>query len=104
MAHNLLRAAGIRAGVRYAKARTATIRSHLIALRARVSRRGRGNLVLRLPESRHREQSWLNLWTEACGPPARAACQPRSGPHSHAARHACPPAPRSGDQDKPHKG
>jgi Transposase DDE domain group 1 len=73
MAHNLLRAAGIRAGTRYAKARTATIRSHLIALGARISRHGRGNLVLHLPEGHHREQAWLNLWTEACGPPAIAA-------------------------------
>jgi hypothetical protein len=73
MAHNLLRAAGTRAGTRYAKARTATIRRDLITMPARTARRGRGCLTLHLPEGHHREQAWLNLWTDACGPPARAA-------------------------------
>jgi Transposase DDE domain group 1 len=73
MAHNLLRAAGTRAGTRYAKARTATVRRDLITMPARTARRGRGNLVLHLPEGHHREQAWLNLWTEATGPPAAAA-------------------------------
>jgi len=73
MAHNLLRAAGTRAGTRYAKARTATVRRDLIAMPARTARHGRGNLVLHLPRGHHREQAWLNLWTEATGPPARAA-------------------------------
>jgi len=73
MAHNLLRAAGTRAGRRYAKARTATVRRDLVAIAARIARHGRGNLVLHLPDGHHRGQSWLNLWTEACGPPARAA-------------------------------
>ncbi len=73
MAHNLLRAAGTLAGGRHAKARTATIRRDLITMPARTARHGRGNLILHLPEGHHREQAWLNLWTEACGPPARAA-------------------------------
>jgi len=73
MAFNLLRAAGTRAGTRYAKARTATVRRGLIAIPARTARHGRGNLVLHLPEGHHREQAWLNLWTEATGPPAAAA-------------------------------
>jgi hypothetical protein len=73
IAHNLLRAAGTRTGRRYARARTATIRRDLITMPARTARHGRGNLVLHLPEGHHREQAWLNLWTEACGPPARAA-------------------------------
>jgi hypothetical protein len=73
MAHNLLRAAGTLASPRYAKARTATIRRDLITMPARTARHGRGNLVLHLPEGHHREQHWLNLWTQACGPPARAA-------------------------------
>jgi len=73
MAHNLLRAAGTRAGRPYAKARTATIRRDLITMPARTARHGRGNLILHLPDGHHREQPWLNLWTEACGPPARAA-------------------------------
>jgi hypothetical protein len=73
MAHNLLRAAGTLAGRRHAKARTATIRRDLIAIGARTARHGRGNLTLHLPAGCHREQAWLNLWTQACGPPARAA-------------------------------
>jgi hypothetical protein len=73
MAHNLLRAAGTLAGGRHPKARTATIRRDLVTLAARTARHGRGNLTLHLPAGHHREQAWLNLWTEACGPPARAA-------------------------------
>jgi Transposase DDE domain group 1 len=73
MAHNLLRAAGTRAGGRYAKARAATIRRDLITMPARTARHGRGHLTLHLPDGHHREQSWLNLWTDACGPPASAA-------------------------------
>jgi hypothetical protein len=72
MAYNLLRAAGTRAGSRYAKARAATIRRDLVTMPARTARRG-GHLTLHLPEGHHREQAWLNLWTDACGPPARAA-------------------------------
>lgn len=73
MAHNLLRAAGTRAGGRYARARTATIRRDLVTMPARTARHGRGNLVLHLPAGHHREHAWRNLWTDACGPPARAA-------------------------------
>ncbi len=73
MAHNLLRAAGTRAGTRYARARTATVRRDLIAMPARTARHGRGNLILHLPAGHHREQAWRNLWTEATGPPAKAA-------------------------------
>jgi len=73
MAHNLLRAGATLAGTRHAKARTATIRRDLITVGARAARHGRGNLVLHLPAGHHREQAWLNLWTEACRPPARAA-------------------------------
>jgi hypothetical protein len=73
IAHNLLRAAGTLAGRRHARARTATIRSDLVTMPARTARHGRGNLVLHLPAGHHRGQAWLNLWTEACGPPACAA-------------------------------
>ena len=73
MAHNLLRAGGTLAGGRHAKARTATIRRDLITVGARTARHGRGNLVLHLPAGHHRQQAWQNLWTETCGPPARAA-------------------------------
>jgi hypothetical protein len=73
IAHNLLRAAGTLTGSRYAKARTATIRRHLVTIGARTARHGRGNLILHLPAGHHREQAWQNLWAQACGPPARAA-------------------------------
>ncbi len=73
MAHNLLRAAGTRTGGRYAKARTATVRRDLVTMPARTARHGRGNLTLHLPEGHHHEHAWQNLWTDACGPPARAA-------------------------------
>jgi hypothetical protein len=73
MAHNLLRAGGTLTGSRYAKARTATIRRDLVTIGARTARHGRGNLTLHLPAGHHCEQAWQNLWTETCGPPARAA-------------------------------
>jgi len=73
MVFNLLRAAGTLAGGRHAKARTATVRRDLIAVPARTARRGRGNLVLHLPEGHHREQAWLSLWASGCSPPAAAA-------------------------------
>ena len=73
MAHNLLRAAGALASPPFAKARAATIRRDLIAVAARTARHGRGHLTLHLPEAWHREHQWLNLWEEACGPPATAA-------------------------------
>jgi hypothetical protein len=73
MAHNLLRSAGTRAGTRHAKSRTATLRRDLVTVPARIARRGRGDLILHLPVGHHREQAWLNLWADACGPPAAAA-------------------------------
>ena len=69
----LLRSAGTRAGTRHARSRTATIPRDLITMPARVARRGRGDLILHLPQGHHREQAWLNLWADACGPPAAAA-------------------------------
>jgi hypothetical protein len=73
MSHNLTRAAGSLAGLFHARARGATIRSHLITVAARIARRGRGHITLHLPEGWHRQQEWLNLFEAACGPPARAA-------------------------------
>ena len=73
MSHNLTRAAGALAGAFHARARGATIRSHLIAVAARVARHGRGDITLHLPEGWHRETEWMNLFEASCGPPARAA-------------------------------
>ena len=73
MAHNLIRAAGTLASLRFAKARGTTIRRDLIAVAARTARHGRGHLTLHLPQGWHREQEWPNLWDAACGPPPAAA-------------------------------
>jgi hypothetical protein len=73
IAHNLLRAAGALASLRYARARAATVRRDLVAVAARTARRGRGHLTLHLPEGHHREIEWHSLFQAACGPPARAA-------------------------------
>ena len=73
MAHNLVRAAGALASLPFARARAATIRRDLIAVAARIARRGRGHLTLHLPDGWHREHEWLNLLAAACGPPAAAA-------------------------------
>jgi hypothetical protein len=73
MAHNLLRAAGALASLRLAKARAATLRRALIAVPARVARRGRGGITLHLPQGWHRETEWLSLFEAACGPPAAGA-------------------------------
>lgn len=79
MSQNLLRAAGVLAGPLLAKARTATIRRDIIAVAARIARRGRGNIALHLPEGWHREHEWTSLWTKTAagarssGPPAAAA-------------------------------
>jgi hypothetical protein len=71
---NLVRAAGCLASPFHAKARGTTIRADLIDVAARTARRGRGNLILHLPECWHREAEWQSLFEAACGPPhARAA-------------------------------
>ncbi len=69
IACNLTRAVGTLASAFHAKARGATIRSHLIAVAARIARHGRGEITLHLPEGWHREHQWLNLFEAACGPP-----------------------------------
>ena len=59
--HNLLRAAGTLAGPRYAAARGATLRTHLIAVPARLARPQR-RPVLHLPARWPRATGWLTLW------------------------------------------
>jgi hypothetical protein len=73
IAHNLLRAAGALASASLGRARGATVRRDLISVAARISRHGRGHLTLHLPWAWHREHDWLNLFRNACGPPARTA-------------------------------
>ena len=61
--HNLLRAAGtLTAAPRYAVARGATLRSHLIAVPARLAR-PQHRPVLHLPAHWPRAAAWLTLWT-----------------------------------------
>ena len=62
MAHNLTRAARALAGVFHGRTRGETIRSHLIAVVARVARHGRGDITLHLSREWHREQEWTDLF------------------------------------------
>ena len=60
--HNLLRAAGTLTGtLRYAVARGATLRTHLVNIPARLARPQR-RPVLHLPAHRPRADDWLTLW------------------------------------------
>jgi hypothetical protein len=62
IAHNLLRAAGTTTGVaRYAVARGATLREHIINVPARLARPQR-RPVLHLPEHWPRAKPWQGLW------------------------------------------
>jgi hypothetical protein len=67
------RAASALAGPFLAKARGATIRRQLIAVAARIARHGRGHITLHLPEGRHCQHGWMNLFDAACRPPEAAA-------------------------------
>jgi hypothetical protein len=69
IAHNLTRAAATLAGRRYATARPATIRRHLINLAGRIARHARG-VTIHLPEHWPWQQPWLQLFKAAHAPPA----------------------------------
>jgi len=71
MAHNLLRAAGCLTSPYYGKARTATIRRHLINIPARVARRAR-RIILHLPAHWPWQQPWRTLFTTVHDPPRAA--------------------------------
>ncbi len=64
IAFNVLRAAGAAASVRHAKARWATLRTHLITIPARIASTGR-RLVLHLPTDWPWAPAWEDLWTTA---------------------------------------
>ena len=68
---NLTRAAGTLASRFHARATTATIRTHLIAVPARIARSAR-RLHLHLPVRWPWETAWHAMFTAATGPPARA--------------------------------
>jgi hypothetical protein len=71
IAFNLTRAAGCLTGSLHAKATTATIRAHLIAVPARIARSAR-RLTLHLPVGWPWEHGWLTLHAAAHGPPQAA--------------------------------
>ena len=64
VAFNILRAAGAAASVRHARARWATLRTHLIDLPARIASTGR-RLTLHLPTRWPWAPAWQDLWTTA---------------------------------------
>ena len=100
MSHNLTRAAGALAGLFHARAR-ATIRSHLIAVAARIARHGHGHITLHLPDGWHRDQEWLNLFEAACGRRPGRPDQPGTGHRPQHGPSGHPPARRLRNKDKP---
>lgn len=69
MAHNLTRAAGTLAGRRYATARAATIRRHLINVAGRIARHARG-ITIHLPRHWPWQHPWAQLFAATHPPPA----------------------------------
>ena len=72
IAFNLTRAAAALSGPRLAKATTGTIRRTLIVVPARIAGSAR-TLTLHLPTGWPWQNSWDELFTHTCGPPATAA-------------------------------
>ncbi|MDJ0446134.1 transposase [Rhodococcus ruber] len=68
IAFNLARAAGVAASPRHARARWATLRTHLINIPARIASSAR-RMTLHLPTRWPWEQAWRNLFDIATGPP-----------------------------------
>ncbi len=71
IAHNLARAAGTLASRYHAKARTGTIRRHLINIPARIARRAR-RLTLHMPARWPHTDAFHELFTTTHAPPAAA--------------------------------
>jgi len=69
LAFNLLRAAGVAASTRHAKARWSTLRTQLVAVPARVASSAR-RLMLHLPTNWPWAHAWDNLWATATVVPA----------------------------------
>jgi hypothetical protein len=72
MAFNLTRATGALASLFHAKARTGTIRNHLINVPARVARSAR-RVVLHLPRDWPWESAWQQLFMQVSRPPPTLA-------------------------------
>jgi hypothetical protein len=71
IAFNLTRAAGALASTVHSRAATATIRTQLINIAARVSRAAR-RTILHLPATWPWASDWQHLFTATTGPPATA--------------------------------
>jgi hypothetical protein len=71
IAFNLTRAAGTLASTGHARATTATIRTQLITVPARIARSAR-RITLRMPTNWPWQTAWHNLFTAALGPPTPA--------------------------------
>ena len=69
IAFNLTRAAGCLTSAFHAKATTATVRTQLIDVPARITRSARKS-TLRIPQHWPWASAWTRLFTSACGPPA----------------------------------
>jgi hypothetical protein len=67
IAFNVLRASGAAASVRHATARWATLRTHLVAVPARIASSAR-RLTLHLPTDWPWAPAWEDLWTTATNP------------------------------------
>ncbi len=78
-AHNLLHAAGTLASTFHARARGATLRTHLVNIPARLARHGRGHITLHLPTHWHAQHPWHGLFTTAGHPPPGPATTTRAG-------------------------
>jgi hypothetical protein len=71
LAHNLTRAAGCLANLFHAKARTGTLRRHLIIVPARIARRSR-RITLHLPLNWPQRDAFSELFTTTHAPPHTA--------------------------------
>ena len=71
IAHNLTRAAGALASLFHAKARTGTLRRHLITVPARVARRSR-RIILHLPHAWPYQEAVTGLFAATHAPPHTA--------------------------------
>ena len=67
LSFNILRAAGAAASARHAKARWATLRTHLITVPARIASSAR-RLILHLPTDWPWAPAWEDLWATATTP------------------------------------
>ncbi|MEU9625177.1 IS1380 family transposase [Streptomyces sp. NPDC048155] len=67
MTYNLLRATGAQASAFHARATTATLRSHLVQVPARIARSAR-RITLHLPHNWPWQHAWTHLFSTAHGP------------------------------------